>query len=85
MAVLALVLFPQGSRQGKQAQTNRISYGCINVPAKFFDTVVSPAFTGTKGIVYVLPETRPRREIFGAYDVRERAGRNYASRNGASR
>jgi hypothetical protein len=63
----------------------RISYGCINVPAKFFDTVVSPAFTGTKGIVYVLPETRPRREIFGAYDVRERAGRNYASRNGASR
>ena len=64
---------------------NRISFGCINVPAKFFDTVVSPAFTGTKGIVYVLPETRPGREVFGAYDVRERAGRNYASRNGAPR
>ena len=24
----------------------RISYGCINVPAKFFDNVVKPAFTG---------------------------------------
>lgn len=46
---------------------NRISFGCINVPAKFFDTVVSPAFAGTKGIVYVLPETRSSREVFGAY------------------
>lgn len=46
---------------------NRISYGCINVPAKFFDNVVRPAFTGTNGIVYVLPETRPVREVFGSY------------------
>lgn len=48
---------------------NRISYGCINVPVKFYENVVSPAFTGTDGIVYVLPETRPAREFFGAYDV----------------
>lgn len=40
---------------------NRISYGCINVPAKFFKNVVRPAFTGTNGIVYVLPEDRPAR------------------------
>jgi hypothetical protein len=46
---------------------NRISYGCINVPAKFFDNVVSPAFTGTRGIVYVLPETRSNREMFALY------------------
>ena len=46
---------------------NRISYGCINVPAKFFDNVVSPAFTGTNGIVYVLPETRSNSEIFALY------------------
>ncbi|MDB5744120.1 MAG: hypothetical protein JWR68_2435 [Polaromonas sp.] len=51
---------------------NRISYGCINVPVKFYDEVVSPAFTGTDGIVYVLPETRPAREVFGAYDVQAR-------------
>ena len=48
---------------------HRITYGCINVPVKFYDTVVSPAFTGTSGIVYVLPETRPVREVFGSYDV----------------
>ena len=46
---------------------NRISYGCINVPAKFYDNVVSPAFTGTYGIVYVLPETRSNSEIFASY------------------
>jgi hypothetical protein len=46
---------------------NRISYGCINVPAKFYDNVVSLAFTGTYGIVYVLPETRSIREIFAPY------------------
>jgi hypothetical protein len=43
---------------------NRISYGCINVPAKFYDNVVRPAFNGTNGIVYVLPETRLAREVF---------------------
>lgn len=48
---------------------NRISYGCINVPAKFYDQVVSPAFTGTNGIVYILPETHPAREVFKSYDV----------------
>lgn len=47
----------------------RISYGCINVPAKFYKNVVRQAFTGTKGIVYVLPETKSVREVFGAYDV----------------
>lgn len=43
---------------------NRISYGCINVPAQFFDEVVSPAFNGTNGIVYVLPEVRSLRDTF---------------------
>lgn len=44
---------------------NRISYGCINVPVAFYETVVRPAFTGTEGIVYVLPEVRSMREVFG--------------------
>ena len=48
---------------------NRISFGCINVSVKFYETVVSPAFTGTQGIVYILPETRSAREVFGSYDV----------------
>ena len=44
---------------------NRISFGCINVPPAFYETVVRPAFTGTAGIVYILPETRPASELFG--------------------
>ncbi len=51
---------------------NRISYGCINVPASFYDKVVIPAFTGTHGIVYVLPETRSARNVFASFDVEER-------------
>jgi hypothetical protein len=58
---------------------NRISYGCINVPADFFAQVVSPAFKGTNGIVYVLPETRPTQQVFALYDVQERARLNMAS------
>lgn len=57
---------------------NRISYGCINVPKRFYENVVSPAFSGTHGVVYVLPETRPAREIFGSYDVEEREQHRYA-------
>ncbi|OYW45699.1 MAG: L,D-transpeptidase [Sphingomonadales bacterium 32-68-7] len=45
-------------------EDNRISYGCINVPAAFYDTVVVPAFTGTVGIVYILPETKPLAALF---------------------
>ncbi len=46
---------------------HRISYGCINVPAEYFNNVVSPTFKGTYGIVYVLPDTRPIKEIFNSY------------------
>ncbi len=55
---------------------NRISYGCINVPVRFYEDVVMPAFSGTDGIVYVLPETRPLRAVFASYDVEERARGN---------
>lgn len=45
-------------------QDNRISYGCINVPAAFYDSVVVPAFTGTVGIVYIMPEARTLSDVF---------------------
>lgn len=64
---------------------NRISYGCINVPKKFYETVVSPAFTGTQGIVYVLPETRPAREVFASYRDDDRSRRRYLSQAEATR
>jgi hypothetical protein len=51
---------------------NRISYGCINVSAAFFESVVSAAFKNTNGIVYVLPETRSAQKQFGFYDAQAR-------------
>jgi hypothetical protein len=44
---------------------NRISYGCINVPAAFFDAIVLPAFEKADAVVYVMPETRPLSATFG--------------------
>ncbi|MDB5963955.1 MAG: hypothetical protein JWQ72_455 [Polaromonas sp.] len=52
---------------------HRISFGCINVPVKFYEGVVGPAFTGTSGIVYVLPEIRSLHDVFSSYNVDERA------------
>lgn len=46
---------------------NRISYGCINMPARFYDQVVVPAVRGG-AVVYVLPETRPAAQVFGSFD-----------------
>lgn len=44
---------------------NRISFGCINVPPSFYQSVVAPAFKQTAGIVYILPETSDASELFG--------------------
>lgn len=46
---------------------HRISWGCINVPKKFFDKVVEPAFTGTNGVVYILPEIKTMHDVFPTY------------------
>ena len=43
---------------------NRISYGCINVPAAFYDAHVKPSFGTAKAVIYVLPETRPASTLF---------------------
>lgn len=47
-------------------QDNRITYGCINVSAGFYQRVVRKAFLRTSGVIYVLPETRPLGEVFPA-------------------
>ena len=47
------------------AADNRISYGCINVPAAFYDMHVKPALGGGRGVVYVLPETHSLASVFG--------------------
>ena len=63
---------------------NRISWGCINVPAKFFANVVRPDFTGTYGVVYVLPDTKPVSKVFASYDVDEHARLQSASQVAAA-
>ena len=46
---------------------HRISFGCINVPAAFFDSVVDPTFKNTKGVVYILPEVKAMGAVFPGY------------------
>jgi hypothetical protein len=44
---------------------NRISYGCINVPAAFFDRNVAPMFAGgRRAMIYVLPDSHRLAEVF---------------------
>ena len=47
------------------AADKRISFGCINVPERFYDRTIDPLFSRSAGVVYVLPETRPLERQFG--------------------
>jgi hypothetical protein len=57
---------------------HRISFGCINVPAKFYADVVKKAFEAG-GVVYVLPDTKAMADVFpdfvAASFARDDAGR----------
>jgi hypothetical protein len=48
---------------------NRISLGCIIVPVAFYESVVGPSLGRQRGVVYVLPESRPVYSMFGAAQV----------------
>ncbi len=50
-------------------EDNRISYGCINVPAAFYDVYIRPVFAIRRAVVYVLPEVKTLQQVFGSYDV----------------
>lgn len=52
----------------------RISFGCINVPARFYHGVVLPTLKGTNAVFYILPETRPLEEVFPSFAYQGRAG-----------
>lgn len=49
------------------ADDNRISYGCINIPVVFFETLVAPMFAERRAAVYILPETKLPHEVFSFY------------------
>jgi hypothetical protein len=56
-------------------EDNRISYGCINLPASFYDTVIHPLVQAASVVIYVLPETRSLNEVFA---LGRAAGKNAA-------
>ena len=43
---------------------NRITFGCINVPANFYREKVRPLFTRSGGVVYVLPDSKRLDVVF---------------------
>lgn len=43
---------------------NRISYGCINVPWKFFDRQVAPTLGRHPGVAYIIPEVKTIAQVF---------------------
>jgi len=48
----------------KAPDAHRVSAGCVVLPVSFYDSVVKPTLARSRGVVYVLPETRPVREVF---------------------
>jgi len=62
---------------------NRISYGCINLPKAFYETWVGPLVAQTRTIIYVLPETRPARQVFGFLESRRLEARAHGARPAA--
>jgi len=47
-----------------RSDDKRISFGCIVVPVAFYDAVVQPSLGRQRGVLYVLPETRPLQAYF---------------------
>ena len=62
---------------------NRISFGCINIPTAFYESLIKTSFGADKGIVYVLPETRPLHEVFKGLPAIARPGAAALPRAGA--
>jgi hypothetical protein len=46
---------------------NRITFGCINVPRKFYTKVIQPTFQDTQGVFYILPDSRELAEVFPSF------------------
>ena len=64
---------PGDHRQQRLATSStrdkRVSYGCINVPAQFYDDVVLTTLGASDSIVYILPEVKTIREVFAISDI----------------
>ena len=74
LAIHRLRPAPLAERRGERlssqvAAEHRISYGCVVVPVEFYERIVAASLGKRRGVVYVLPETRPVREMFGALEL----------------
>ena len=69
---VALHPIPVGNKKERRRQRmlsqtiddNRITFGCINVPAQLYSRSVRPLFQKRGGYVYVLPDTKPLEVVF---------------------
>src|SRR5688572_12156147 len=55
---------------------NRITFGCVNVPANFYREKVRTLFRRSGGVVYVLPDTKPLETVFPGVLVHQAAARD---------
>lgn len=69
----------------KSVTDKRISYGCINVGAAFYDAYIQPVFARHPALVYVLPDTLPVRQVFGAANLASRNALEPGRSSGAMR
>lgn len=53
------------------ARDKRISYGCVNAPAAFYDQFIAPWFGRAPGVIYVLPDIEPFATFFEAASAYE--------------
>jgi hypothetical protein len=71
LAIHRLRAAPAAERRAERlaspaADDKRISLGCVVVPVEFYESVVDPSLGRGRGVVYVLPESRPARALFDA-------------------
>jgi len=59
--------------QSRTPKDNRITHGCINVSAAFYNSTVAPTFRKSRGLFYILPDTRPLSEVFPDFYVQIRS------------
>jgi hypothetical protein len=55
-------------------EDHRISLGCVVVPVAFYESVVGPSLGSRRGVVYVLPESRPVQSLFDGIALSLRNG-----------
>ena len=53
----------------QNAADHRISFGCVVVPVEFYERIVASTLGKRRGVVYVLPESRPASDMFGALEL----------------